>query len=180
MERLPHSRHSPGILRSGNPSWWWSSVSPSTACTWFSALPAGLVPALLGPPGPRRPSSHTCPCGVAAALSRCAAPLQGRFCRGQCVSNGPALLLGKIFIAAQNHKRSIVIISIGKQQQLILPAAYFAVHDSRCAEMSQQVIHHVIILLVQSYHAMVRWNKWPQSVLHQLEVAFSLPLAKLL
>lgn len=62
----------------------------------------------------------------------------------------------------------------------ILPATHFAVHDSRCAEMCQQVIHHVIILLVHLHHTMICWNKWPQSVLHQLEVAFSLPLAELL
>lgn len=64
------------------------------------------------------------------------------------------------------------------KQHLILPATHFAVHDSRCAEVSQQVIHHVIILPLQRHHAMVRWNKRPQSIPHQLEVAFSLPLTK--
>lgn len=67
-----------------------------------------------------------------------------------------------------------------KINYFILPATHFAVHDSGCAEMCQQVIHHVIILLIHLHHTMICWNKWPQSVLHQLEVAFSLSLAKLL
>lgn len=61
---------------------------------------------------------------------------------------------------------------------LYLPAAHLAVHDSRCIEMGQQVIHHVVILLVQLHHSVVDWNKRPQSILHQPEVALSLPLTK--
>lgn len=44
--------------------------------------------------------------------------------------------------------------------------------------MGEQVIHHVVILLVPLHHAMVGWNKGPQNVLHQPEVALLLPLAK--
>lgn len=57
-----------------------------------------------------------------------------------------------------------------------LPAAHLAVHDGRCVEMGQQVIHHVVILLVPLHHTVVGWNKGPQSVLHQLQVALLLPL----
>lgn len=63
---------------------------------------------------------------------------------------------------------------------LFLPTAHFAVHDGRCAEMVQQVIHHVVILLVQLNHIVVGWNKRPQRVLHQPQVALLFPLAKLL
>lgn len=63
---------------------------------------------------------------------------------------------------------------------LSLPAAHLAVHDSRRAEIVQQVIHHVVILLVLLHHTVVGWNKGPQSVFHQPEVALLLPLTELL
>lgn len=75
----------PWILRFGNPELLWSSASPSTACTWFSALPAGLVPGLSGPPGPRPPSSHTCRYEAGAALWPTAALPRGMCCEGQCL-----------------------------------------------------------------------------------------------
>lgn len=59
-----------------------------------------------------------------------------------------------------------------------LPTAHLAVHDGRCVEMGQQVIHHVVILLVPLQHTVVGWNKGPQSVLHQPEVALLLSLTK--
>lgn len=44
--------------------------------------------------------------------------------------------------------------------------------------MGQQVIHHVVILLVPLHHTVVGWNKGPQSVLHQPEVALLFCLTK--
>lgn len=44
--------------------------------------------------------------------------------------------------------------------------------------MGQQVIHHVVILLVLLHHTVVGWNKGPQSVLHQPKVALLLLLTK--
>lgn len=44
--------------------------------------------------------------------------------------------------------------------------------------MSEQVIHHVVILLIKLHHSVVGWNKRPQSVLHQPEVALLLALTK--
>lgn len=67
-----------------------------------------------------------------------------------------------------------------KCPHLFLPTAHLAVHNSWRAEMSQQVIHHVVLQLIQLHHTMVGWDKRTQSVLHQPEVALSLPLAKLL
>lgn len=59
-----------------------------------------------------------------------------------------------------------------------LPTAHLAIHDGRCVEMCQQVIHHVVILLVPLHHTVIGWNKGPQSVLHQPEVALLLSLTK--
>lgn len=80
------SGNSPEILQSGNPGWQWSSASPSTACTWSSALPAELAPVLWGPLGPQLSSSHTCPCGVAAVVSQSAVRPRGKCCGEQCVN----------------------------------------------------------------------------------------------
>ena len=63
---------------------------------------------------------------------------------------------------------------------LSLPTAHHAVQDSRRAEIVQQVIHHVVILLVLLHHTVVGWNKGPQRVFHQPEVALLLPLTELL
>lgn len=67
-----------------------------------------------------------------------------------------------------------------KVPDLFLPTAHLAVHYGRRAEMGQQVIHHVVILLVQLHHTVVDWNKRPQIVLHQPQVALLFPLTKLL
>lgn len=76
----------PWILRCGNPEMLWSSASPSTACTWFSAPPAGLAPGPLGPPGPQPPSSQTCLYGAGAAPWPPAALPRGTCCEGQSLT----------------------------------------------------------------------------------------------
>lgn len=75
--------HLPWILQYGNPELLWSSGFPSTACTWTSALLAGLVLARLGPLGPRPPSSHTCLYEAAAVLGTWTAPPQDMCCERQ-------------------------------------------------------------------------------------------------
>lgn len=92
-----------------------------------------------------------------------------------------SLVVGKVCVwntRPEKEHRNHIDWKIKKKNYLILPATHFAVHDSRCAEMCQQVVHHVIILLIHLHHTVICGNKWLQSVLHQLEVAFSLSLAK--
>lgn len=75
----------PWILQYENPELLWSSASPSTACTWFSALPAGLVLGQLGPLGPQPPSSHTCRYEAVVVLGTSTAPPRGMCCEKQCL-----------------------------------------------------------------------------------------------
>lgn len=60
------------------------------------------------------------------------------------------------------------------------PASYFAVHDAGRVEVSKQVVHEVVILLVTLSHAIVSRNEGPQRVAHELQKTLLLALAVLL